>query len=363
MAAAPLPLPVAAPRPGWIVAPGYDVCMFIGSLLVPLMLWVAFAFGWMTGVAVYATFQLAFNMPHNFQTWTMSILDADDRAKHGRRYAAAVVVIALVLGVPMIASPTIVWPWVRDALIYWGYYHLVRQHYGLLRLYERRMAVAGSPGTDRESDLYKRFLDVVSYAPLILRFGHPEQLTLNVRDRHFEIHHPPLPAPVATLVWAIYLGTIAAAVVHHVVAALRGRKWLLPRALLLTSVTFAFGLAGLAIADFIVAVAVVTAYHNLQYLGLVYFMNGTRAELADREQAPLGNNRPIDWIRTGRFPLYVLVTFGYGLFLLAPVALLQGKVWAQLPISVAVALHYYVDSRVWKFNAYPAHARFLRLRA
>ena len=29
--------------------------------------------------------------------------------------------------------------WVRDALIYWGYYHLVRQHYGFQRLYERKM--------------------------------------------------------------------------------------------------------------------------------------------------------------------------------------------------------------------------------
>jgi hypothetical protein len=68
-------------------------------------------------------------------------------------------------------SPDGVSPWLRDALVYWGYYHLVRQHYGILRLYERRMAIAGTPAPPLESKLYARFIDIASYAPLLLRFA------------------------------------------------------------------------------------------------------------------------------------------------------------------------------------------------
>jgi hypothetical protein len=361
-AAATLPISSTAPRSGWIVSSTYDIVFFIGSLVVPLMLWGAFAFGWMTGVAVYVAFQLAFNLPHNFQTWTISLLDAGDRAKHGRRYLISALILTAVLAVPMVLSPTGAWPWVRDALLYWGYYHLVRQHYGLLRLYERRMAILGAPASPRESKLYGYFLDVVSFVPFILRFQHPEQMTINVSDRHFEILHPPVPTWLSPILWTIYLGSIAAAVVHHVVATSGGRTGLAPRALLLTSVTFAFGLANLAIHDIVVAVAVVTAYHNLQYLGLVFFMNRNRAELADREGIARGTNAPIDWLRTRKLPLYLSATFGYGMVMITPIFMFPGRIWAQFPMTFVVALHYYIDSRIWKFNVYPAHARFLRLK-
>jgi hypothetical protein len=105
---------------GFIVSARYDTLFFTGSLLVPLGLWAAFSIGWMTGVAVYATFQLAFNLPHNFQTWTLSLLDEGDRAKNGRRYVIALAACILIFAVPMVLSPDGVYPWVRDALIYWG---------------------------------------------------------------------------------------------------------------------------------------------------------------------------------------------------------------------------------------------------
>src|SRR5689334_3025304 len=158
------------PPVGFIVSRRYDTLFFTASLAVPMAMWAAFSIGLMTGVAVYVTFQLAFNLPHNFQTWTMSVLDADDRAKNGRIYAIAAVVTLLVLGVPMVASPDVVYPWVRDALIYWGYYHLVRQHYGFQRIYERKMGGVSA----RESFWYGRYLDAVSYLPLLIRFRDPE---------------------------------------------------------------------------------------------------------------------------------------------------------------------------------------------
>jgi hypothetical protein len=351
------------PKSGWIVSPRYDLVFFIGSVAVPLVLWGAFSVGWLTGVAVYAIFQIAFNMPHNFQTWTMSILDADDRAKNGRRYAVAGAVVLVVFGVPMVASPGVVFRALNDALIYWGYYHLVRQHYGIQRLYERRMAMAGAPVPPLESKLYARFLDVVSYAPLLIRFRDPELMTIHVGKTSLWVRHPVLPAPVWQGIAAAYGLTILAAIVHHVVLAARGRRELAPRALLLASVTIAFGIAALGVRDLIVAIAIVTSFHNLQYLGLVWFHNRTRAEIAQREGAREGANRPIDWIRGGHVTRYMLVTFGYGVAVFGPIAVFPTAILARLPLTALVALHYYVDARVWRFGDYPGLARYLRLKA
>jgi hypothetical protein len=348
--------------PVWIVDRGYDLGFFILSLAAPLLLWAAFGAGWLTGVAVYGIFQIAFNMPHNVQTWTMSVFDRQDRAKNGRRYAIALAVILLLFGGTIAVSPGVAFPVVRDALVYWGYYHLVRQHYGFLRLYERRMAIAGSPASALESKAGGRFLDIVSYAPLLIRFRDPDLMTIHVAGQSFWIRHPVLP----TLVWqgiaALYAATILAAIVFHVVAIGRGRRNLGPRALLFAAVTICFGLAGIVIKDIVVAIAIVTSFHNLQYLGLVWFHNRTRAEIAERESLPRGDNPTIDWIRGGKVVPYGLMTFLYGVVLILPIAIFPDSLVAQVPITTVVALHYYVDSRLWRFGDRPNLARYLRLK-
>jgi hypothetical protein len=339
---------------GFIVSRRYDTTFFTASLALPLVLWAAFSFGLMTGVAVYATFQLAFNLPHNFQTWTMSILDEEDRRKNGRRYAIALVVCVLVFALPMALSPDGVYPWVRDALIYWGYYHLVRQHYGFQRLYEKKMGGVSA----LESRLYARFLDAVSYLPLLIRFRDPELMTIHAGRVSAHIWHPVLPRLVWLPLAAIYGAVIAAAIVHHVVAAARGRKHLVPRALHFATVTLAFGLAGFVIRDLIVAIAVVTAFHNLQYIGLVWFHNANRAADGDTQ-----GNPGVQWIAAGKLPRYVAVSLLYGVAILGPRALLPGVRLAELPITLVVAMHYYVDARIWRFKDYPRLGRWLRLSA
>lgn len=356
------PAPPALPRSAWIVSAPYDVVFFVASVAVPLLFWWAFSFGWMTGVAVYASFQLLFNMPHNVQTWTMSIFDRADRAKNGRRYVVAFAVIVAIFAGTKLASPDGAYPWVQTALLYWGYYHLVRQHYGFQRLYERRMVTLGAPPSPLESKLYARFLDVVSYAPLLVRFRDPELMTVRIQGRAIWTWHPPLPNALLYVVLGVYVATIGAAVVHHVVAYARGRRHMGARALLLASVTLAFGISGLAIRDLIVASVVVTAYHNLQYLGLTLFHNRTRAAIAEREGVAFGDNLPIDWLRRGRWLPYALMTFGYGVLVILPRVMFLTVGAAELPLFIVIAMHYYVDARIWRFGDYPALARYLKLK-
>lgn len=336
----------------WIVSRRFDVAFFFASLLVPLALWAGFSAGFLTGVAVYVLFQLLLNMPHNFQTWTLSVFDPGDRAKHGRRYAIASVVCLLVFGVPMVLSPQGVYPYVRDALIYWGYYHLVRQHYGFQRLYERKMGGAGP----RESWIFGRLLDAVSYLPLLLRFDDPDRMTIHAGTNDVMITHLPLPPAAWWAIFGLYALALVGCGVQHLVLARRGRRNLWPRTLLLWSVALCFGLACLAIDDMIVAIAVVTGYHSLQYLGLLAFHNRNRAV----QETPTPN-RTIRWLQDGRVWLYATASFLYGVAILAPRASLPGVRLAELPITFVVAMHYYIDGRMWRFGDYPERGRWLLL--
>ncbi len=345
-------------RSAWIVSPRYDLTFFVGSLAVPILLWAAFQIGVLTGVSVFVIFQLAFNMPHNIQTWTMSVLDEDDRNRNKVRYISAFVIIALVFGLPMALSPDGVFPWVRDALIYWGYYHLVRQHYGFQRLYERRSAMAGERIAPLESKFYARFLEVVSYAPLLLRFRDANLMTIHAAGKNVWVHHPVLPTLVWQSIAVVYALMIAAAVIHHIVAFAKGRRQLIPRALLLLAVALAFGLAAIVVSDLIVAIAIVTSFHNLQYLGLVLFHNRNRARIESAENAK-PTNPAIALIRNGKVLTYAAISFVYGIVLLVPNAIFAPSPLGELPITIAVAMHYYVDSRIWRFQDYPKLGRFL----
>ncbi len=354
----PVPAPVAAPPPaavprGWIVSPRYDTLFFTASVFVPMLLWAAFSVDLLTGVGVYLAFQLAFNMPHNFQTWTMSILDGEDRAKNGKRYLIAAIVILAVFGIPMLLSPDGVYPWVRDALIYWGYYHLVRQHYGFLRIYERKMGGV----SELESKLYGRYLDAVCYLPFLIRWQNPEWMTIHAGDLAMWIRHPVLPATVWIPIAVLYASVILAAIVHHVWMVIRGRPSMWPRALLLLSVTLGFGVATLVVHELLVAIALVTAFHNLQYLGLVGFHNKNRAAMGHVE-----GNRPIGWLAEGKWIPYALATFLYGAILFVPRGAFSTLRYAELPITLVVALHYYVDARMWRFKDYPRRGLWLKLK-
>ena len=209
-----------------------------------------------------------------------------------------------------------------------------------------------------ESRFYRIYLDAVCYLPLLLRFHDPELMTIRAGEASVHVWHPVIGGPLWIGILAVYGAFLVVAVCHHLQLLLTGRPRVLPRALLLVSVTAAFALAGLVIDSLIVAIAVVTAYHNLQYLGLVWFHNRNRAE-----GEPETPNRPVRWLVSGKAWLYLVVTFAYGVVIIFPRAVFTETPLAQLPLAFVVAMHYYVDARVWRFNLYPERGRWLRLFA
>ena len=350
--AAELAAPANAPAARFIVSPLYDSLFFTGSVLVPALLWAAFHLSLLSGVAVYALFQLLFNMPHNFQTWTLTLLDPGDREKQGRRYALAAAVLLVAFGGSSLFAPESVFPWLRDALLYWGYYHLIRQHYGFQRIYQRKMGGVGS----RENFWVSRYLEAVCVLPLLWRFHDPEWMTIDAAGVRFQIHYFPLPHAAYQAAVALFLLIVVAMVIAHIVLFARGRRGLLPRALLLLAVTLAFGAAGLE-KNVLIAVALLTTFHNIQYIGLVWFHNRTRAERGEAR-----GNPAIAWLQARHIATYIGISMLYGLVLFFPRIAGSRARLAELPVTLVVALHYYIDGRAWRFDLYPERGLWLRLR-
>jgi hypothetical protein len=183
-------------------------------------------------------------------------------------------------------------------------------------------------------------------------------MTINVAGKSSWVHHPVLPPMVVNGLSALLGLVILAAVVHHLLMWRQKRPAFGPRGLLFHALTVCYALAGIDIPDFIVAVAVVTPCHHLQYLGLLWFHNQNRAAAGEVQ-----GNPTLTWLATGKLPLYFAISLLYGVAIFLPRALFRNSALAELPIAAVVAMHYYVDARIWKFKEYPKRGAWLRLSA
>lgn len=255
----------------------------------------------------------------------------------------------------------------------WAYYHVVRQHWGFVSLYQRKAGEAGAERVDRW------FFNLAMYMPLVLfmtstYYRHTPGMPYLFLDRPFAGG-----VSVATLVhplaWVAYLGAILFYLGYQLRRAVSGEgvnasKLLYLAPLLpLHFVAFSHPL----VAAFVVPL--VTVGHNVQYHAIVYAY-GRRKYGATTE----GRYR---WARLffRSVPVYALVglvfTFGFyrgpwiewlksatgleldqamlnSLGMMAgvrdPAALGLGEqLFAALIVGFAMQ-HYYLDSKIWRVS-------------
>jgi hypothetical protein len=246
----------------------------------------------------------------------------------------------------------------------WAYWHVVRQHYGFLVLYQKKN---GEPAGNANRFDYWSFyiLMLAPFLSFVLR--HPvarEQLGL--------------PVSISTVESAIIFAdhVLIAAVLAFYVAkefylVRRGRVWNLPKNLFLaaciplhlTIFLHPYVSTHLPIRLFVVFV---TFYHNIQYHGIVWFYNRNRYASPDRGFGLAG------WI-SRKFIVYysagLLFTLAYRYtnwyFLGIDVPLLSGPnsisetaLGFDFKVSdLAFAFwwgfafhHYYLDQKIWKLS-------------
>jgi hypothetical protein len=222
----------------------------------------------------------------------------------------------------------------------WAYYHLVRQHYGFLSLYQRKERSVPSLASPDAMALW------VGTAYPFLRF------TLSDAYRDSGL---PVPIPEAWIAISRCVLDGAALIAAGVIAV-----WMIRRARLdhvkpgpkhvFLAIVVAFSNLAFAVLDnLLVITAVLTIFHNLQYHRIVWqYERG-------RQRVPMGS-----------IAIYAAAGLAFGIAWYTPrvlgVALAEDDLWRNVLIGACWGVafhHYFIDARIWRLRREPAVAAAL----
>lgn len=320
----------------WLVSARYDLTWFIGSCVVVLVflgLWQLVGGDARTQVdervlLVYFFYTAIFDQPHIFQSFSRTHGDVGERSRRGREHNLALAgLICIGAGFAYLELDAEL---IIIAAI-WGSYHIMRQHWGLLRAYQSLNA---------DHHVVDRWLDLLVFHVGFIAFflydysGH-EPATVVYGE--LRTRFPVVPDIVGDVAWYAFWGLAWTYLAWQIYATWRGRPLNLPKLLLMTAALGTHGYVFcLTVTPFLIAEALETSYHNIQYQGWVMHYQNRRFG---------GRAAVLRWLR--RAMIYGLVVGTVEIIALMH----QALSWLYVPFAMIVLYHYYVDGRIWKLGS------------
>ncbi|MBC01221.1 MAG: hypothetical protein CML67_16950 [Rhodobacteraceae bacterium] len=284
----------------WVFSAPRDLVFLIGSVLAG---WAVFGIYLLLGwnmILVWLIWVIVLDTPHFFATYSRTYLDRQARQEMRPLLIASLGVflvgpLALVLsyGLNAVGASFYMIPWslFLIGVSLWAYWHITRQHYGILRLYHRKNGEWGT--LDARIDawvlygcLLIPFLALIARHPSARgRVGLPEAVPwlpglaegqsvvsylVALRWEHMIV--------LATLVCVAVLLTVFVA--RQVYRIANGERIALPKLLFLSAVLPLH--LYMCYSDYMLATGlltftvIVTIYHDIQYLAIVWFYNQNR---------------------------------------------------------------------------------------
>ncbi len=338
--------PAAAARPlRWIVSPRYDLCFFIGSCVFTFLFYgvyrLAGNLGWfLRGDSIlitYFLFTAFFDHPHIFQTFARTHADRDEfqRRKSLHTWGLAAFIAA---GFGVVAMG-----WEAELIVFaaiYGTWHIIRQHYGFLKVYK---------GLNGDKAPLDNFLDygafyTGTFACLFTDYGDLRQPIVIYGAE--KVAFPSLPGELGDALWTVFLLLAVGVGFRQVWRVAQGQRVNAPKLLLMGAALSTHYFVFFATATpFLVAEALETAYHDVQYQGWIMHYQRRRFQV---------KHVVLKW---GAAALLYGVCVGAieTLGLMRP-----GWLWLFVPFTMIVIWHYYVDGRIWKFSEDPELRDVLR---
>jgi len=364
-----------AASPRWLVSKGFDLTWFFGGAALSL-LFLALYFG--VGapiVALWWIWLLAFDGPHIGAAFTRTYLDANEWRT--RPQLLLVSLLTFVVG-PIFLAANVVTRSEDPFLLFlgfatfYGYYHVVRQHYGFVALYNAVNRDVASMRIDRWT------LYIGCWAPYVyFLITHPKArqlLRLPIG------HRTPVEQFVAFALLAVWIVAIAGYSVYSI-----RRNVANPKVPYLVLTVLLYGIIYFAIArfepvygasqgpdqDFLLLSIVIVIFHNVQYVGLVWFHNRNRyGESEGHGLAHFVNRSPLIYLAAcAVFSAAIYFTFACstGVFPICQwfTANRLGAIrWNQIGLCLWWGLafnHYYLDQKIWRIRGDPALKKNLGL--
>jgi hypothetical protein len=368
------------PAPRWLVGRAFDLTWFFGGAALSLAVLALYFLVGAPIVALWWIWLLAFDGPHIGAAFTRTYLDKDEWRRRPGLLVASLLTFAIG---PLFLLANVItrseYPFLAFLAFatFYGYYHVVRQHWGFVALYNtvNRDWAPASAALDR-STLY-----VGCWAPYaFFLLTHPKARALMQLPAG---QLTPLELLVAYVVAALWVGVVLRFVISHVRS--DGFQLRNPKTPYLAATVLLYGFIYFAIArfepvygasegpdqDFLLLSIVIVIFHNVQYVGLVWFHNRNRyAGTAGHGLAGVVSRAPAMFLGAcALFSLAVYATFACatGVFpscqwftagSLGPVT------WNQIGLCLWWGLamnHYYLDQKIWRIREDAALKHSLRL--
>jgi hypothetical protein len=335
-----LPLP---PKPvRWIVSPRYDLTFFIGSCVFTFLFFGLYqiahrTFGWMWGgdsvLITYFLFTALFDHPHIFQTFSRTYADKMEFARRKRLYTYGLVV-TIAVGFVFVFFHWEAYLIVGASL--YGTWHIIRQHYGFIKIYK-------AINNDREP--LDNVLDALAYfTGMFAGFFHDysEIHGAIVVYGKIQVNVPSVPEEWGDWLWSLFLVLILLVGFRQAWRAMLGKTVNLPKLLLMASSLSTHYFIFFATATpFLVAEALETAYHDVQYHGWVAHYQ--------RRRFPQVKHVARKWFAAALcYGIVVGVIEIFGLLNPEGVAM-----WLFIPFTMIVLFHYFVDGLIWRMRDDP----------
>lgn len=329
---------MAAPRfsTQWLVSPRYDLGFFILSAVVTFAFWGLWAAlgsdaqpSGTSLLVVYFVFTAFFDHPHIVQTFSRTHRDPIEFRRN--TFTHTLGLSAFIIGGFVIAAHGWEAQLVVVAALY-GSWHIVRQHWGFVRVYKAK---------NDDFEPIDNVLDAVTFyagmaAMLVHDYTDNDLFTPIYGD--FRASFPSVPAWVGELAWGLFVVGGSLWLARQAWRWAVGKPLNLPKILLMTAAlgthSFVFFFTA---TPFLVAEALETAYHDIQYQGWV--MHYQRRRFGARVV-----------VRWAAFALF------YGLVVgaIEVLALMhRGTSWVFVPFAMIVIYHYYVDGTIWRMRSAP----------
>ncbi|MBY0232786.1 MAG: hypothetical protein K2W96_26185 [Gemmataceae bacterium] len=373
MATAELAPALARPRfrAGWIAGPWTDLPWLIGGALTGYALFALYASMPHQMDTIWLVWYVLLDIPHFFGTYLRTYLDPVERRRRPLLIYGSLAFLlvgpATILaccalfaaGSKLYLAPLAV---LGAFVILWAYWHVVRQHYGIMSLYKRKNA----DNAPADNWLDKSLLYVGLVVPFVsLALRHPQARAI------FAL--PDEPAPwewIVTVGGPALVALIAAAFLARQADLLRrGEAVNLPKVLLLLAVVplhlfVAYHPAMLA-TNVLFFGAFVTIFHDVQYHAIVWHAQQAKFSRPDTDRSKHGL---AGWI-SRHFALYAVAALLMGAsawFVGCSLDIRPGCVplvkTAEYPlfgdltlehlllvtVSGMILHHYFVDGYIWR---------------
>lgn len=353
----------------WITGPRYDLLLYIAPALVSYaLLYLHLGLG-VPALLIYWAWTLSLDGPHVFGTLSRTYFDREEWRTRGRLLLLSLLWFLpgpLLVAGGVACDSRLPYLWFLIFANLWAYWHVVRQHYGFLALYQRKNGETAG----RENRIDYWFFYLVMLAPFVC-------FVLYNPEARMALGLGPVRGSFEELLIVVAKGATWSALAVYAAKELRrwwaGQPLNAPKNLFLAACvplhmvvcTMESVAAHIPILLFTV---LVTQYHNFQYTGIVWYYNRNR-------YGGDGDGRRFGWasLLSRNFVTYyaagvlftVLLRYGnWGLNGMevpggpGPNAVSATAIGAGLTIAdLAIATwwgiafhHYYLDQRIWRVS-------------